>query len=84
MANAGPDTNRSQFFIVTADACPWLDGKHTVFHGRITSGRTVADGISLVSGTPATARSSRWSSSPSSRPDEKMGTFTSKEDSHLR
>ncbi|HET6624198.1 MAG TPA: peptidylprolyl isomerase [Gaiellaceae bacterium] len=47
MANSGPDTNGSQFFIVTADACPWLDGKHTVF-GRITSGQDVADTISQV------------------------------------
>jgi peptidyl-prolyl cis-trans isomerase B (cyclophilin B) len=45
MANAGPNTNGSQFFIVTADACPWLDGKHTVF-GRVTSGIEVADKIS--------------------------------------
>src|SRR5262245_29661643 len=45
MANAGPNTNGSQFFVVVAEACPWLDGAHTVF-GQVTSGMDVADEIS--------------------------------------
>jgi peptidyl-prolyl cis-trans isomerase B (cyclophilin B) len=47
MANAGPNTNGSQFFIVTADDCSWLNGKHTVF-GRVVAGMEVADAISAV------------------------------------
>lgn len=54
MANAGPNTNGSQFFIITAEATPWLDGNHTPF-GRVTGGQDVVDAIA----TATTGRNDR-------------------------
>ncbi|MBI2117748.1 peptidylprolyl isomerase, partial [Candidatus Peregrinibacteria bacterium] len=55
MANRGPNTNGSQFFIVHAAATPWLDGRHTAF-GNVTDGLDVLDAIAKLgdeSGKPS-------------------------------
>jgi peptidyl-prolyl cis-trans isomerase B (cyclophilin B) len=52
MANRGPNTNGSQFFIVTRDEASWLDGKHTVF-GRVAEGMETVDAIEAIETDPS-------------------------------
>jgi peptidyl-prolyl cis-trans isomerase B (cyclophilin B) len=65
MANSGPNTNGSQFFIVTTPEASWLDGKHTVF-GEVTSGMDVID---KLEGLPTDGRDKP-------REDAKIETLT--------
>ena len=73
MANAGPNTNGSQFFIVTTAEAPWLDGKHTVF-GQVTGGMETVDAIEGLPTDGATSPpSGRRSSGSSCRSRARVG-----------